>query len=198
MIANAIAALNNAFFRQAGRVRWANIGIAKCVFLCQGQAVRPPTANNRWIAPMSDSKWGAFTDLDQWAKDARQNSRMTDIYRTQLTSLTNRLARDVRPLGVAYRNGLYAGADGRLQAEWTRIAALPPALGPPITYNHLNDRAMSYAIPEMTPRTRCRRCRVIFRYSCVAEPDNYTEQIYPTFSCAEAVAHPMCVATSHG
>lgn len=168
------------------------------MFVCRGHAVAAS-----WVVTTSLMRWGVADDLYQWFMATRYTRLVPGPanYRARLTSLTKRVRRDQDILRTAFHNNNPAapvgtiapvGCDARLATSWATQAATL-LQGGPIFYDRTADNGISFNLPNATIRTRCKRCRTVFRYTCPDEPSTFDEPVYMWHSCAEAVALPTCM-----
>ena len=153
-------------------------------------------ANNARIVPMMNAaNWFSHVanslPLDNWTKAARQSRMAVEYPREEQLSVA--VADDIRrpggsQLSAAFKNG----GDAALATKWNEIATTN-GISNPNFYNRTALRGLSFWYPMMEAKSRCRRCRTIFRYSAVGEPSTFNEGPWRDLStCAEMLSETEC------
>ncbi|MCJ1360461.1 MAG: hypothetical protein MMC33_010466 [Icmadophila ericetorum] len=171
-----------------GSVKSYTMGMPTTVFLCAGQdAANLP----RVIALVNDVGWYS-NKFSTWAAAARYQ-RMTSVYKDHVKALAQCVVRNRPGLETAFlgdSHGTSPSADFDLDQAWQQIAkreGLAPA-----TYGYPTVNAMPFHYPGMKARTRCRRCRTIYRYNLVGEPASFAGKTTEWWSCSEVIAYLEC------
>ncbi|MCJ1388565.1 hypothetical protein MMC18_001412 [Xylographa bjoerkii] len=183
----AAAALIGTFVKGKGRTF--SCGMPNTMFLFAGtDGGKQP----RVVATMNKSAW-KLPDLDNWCTKARE-SRVS-LQLKHIVALSTVVADDLdeKDAESVLTKAFQDGGDAELAAEWQELAMVK-RMADPIFYNRSTLRAMPFAYPWIEPRTRCRRCRTLFRFNVVNEEHEFIDGPWPELSsCAEVLSDNECI-----
>jgi hypothetical protein len=145
---------------------------------------------------MSSASWAEYGQLDKWTDRARSSRMLFELDHEK--DLSKIVARDLKLQASSRLMKEFHSASSpedsntALWEEWGKLAQEAGAKDPTF-FERSTLRGAPFEYPLMAMRTRCRRCRTLFRYEVLDEPYDFSQGPWKDLSsCAEMLAETEC------